>query len=68
MKVTIICANDSMELAFLPNTEPKIIEQQWQKIEEKYIERYKHQRIPPSIYVHLHEVDVFTGEPEERRE
>ena len=54
-QITIICANDSMELAFLPGTNEQIIEQEKRRIKKEINKRYK----PNNIYVHLHTVELY---------
>ena len=57
--IIVICANDTTELAFPPNTPPEIIAEQKQKIEQKFKDMYRHDAIPPMIYVHTHTVKLY---------
>lgn len=55
MFVTVICANDSMELAFLPGTPFNAIESHKRKIKRKMDKRYPDR----NVYVHIHEVELL---------
>ena len=59
-KIAIICANDYPELAFLPNTDSKIIDSEKERIKIAYAKRAKvsNNGIP---YIHIHDVEVFEG-------
>jgi hypothetical protein len=57
MKINVICANDSMELAFPPDTDAKIINVELARIKKLMDGRYDHN----SVYVHLDEVEFFAG-------
>lgn len=58
MKITVICANDSMELAFPPDTDAKIIASHQQRISTEM----DHKLGVGRVYVHLDEVEYFPGE------
>jgi len=55
MKITVICANDSLELAFPPGTCKDIIEEYKLKVKQKLNEQYPNN----NIYVHTHDVDFL---------
>jgi hypothetical protein len=58
-KIKVICVNDSMELAFLPDASDYDITTEMNKIKAKYDERTKWDTIKPMIYVHIHEVELY---------
>ena len=55
MKINVICANDSMELAFPPDTDAKIINVELSRIKKLIADKYGHK----SVYVHIDEVEYF---------
>ena len=55
MKITVICANDSMELAFPPDTAAKVINVQLSRIKKEMDGRYP----SGNVYVHTDEVEYF---------
>ena len=63
MMIKIICANDSLELAFLPGTPDEVIEKEMQRIKAKYLKSCPpaFPGLLPPVYVHLHEVEVFNA-------
>ena len=54
--ITLICANDSIELAFHPDVKSGVIEKHKKRITKKLTERYKH-TMHTNIYVHYHTVE-----------
>lgn len=53
--ITVICANDSMELAFLPGTSDNTIVKHKRRIKREV------DKLHPSanMYVHIHEVELL---------
>jgi len=63
--IKIICANDSMELAFLPDTPKEIIQAEILKIKDKMDKLYPSNSGfgNNSVYVHIHEVKLYEKIP-----
>ena len=59
MNIYIICFNDSMELAFPPETKLNAVIEQMEVLKKDYIQEHMLKEFPRAIYVHYHEVKLF---------
>ena len=63
-QIKIICANDSMELAFLPDTPDSIIQTELSKMKDKMNKQYPSDSgFGSRVYVHIHEVKIYEKIP-----
>lgn len=57
--IQILCANDSMELAFMPNTDAAVIESEKQKLQIEFKDKVSKREMRSLPYIHVHTVICY---------
>lgn len=68
-QLTIICANDNMEVAFLPDTSQEIIDTELERLKDIIRDEFSYEGLLQhvDVHVHVHEVKVFENEQDKNK-